>query len=154
MRIVEMSRYLFIPVFALAVVSVCCGSKATSSGNPGSAGATAGTGVDAGAAGAYGGASGAAGASCPDDAGIPAPACTTDVMPPSMFCTLLMHFCCPTAPGYATMDACLTTYTALGTSNPFKQQCESEHLCNATNDTGSERATHCGHGVGQGPCDF
>jgi hypothetical protein len=71
-----------------------------------------------------------------------------------MFCTVLLGFCGPASPGYATMAECMTTYDALGTANPFKQQCESYHLCNAANDTGSDRTLHCGHAVGQGPCDF
>jgi hypothetical protein len=122
----------------------------------GSGGAGGEAGADSGAGGAAGaeGAAGAASASCPDDAGVAPPPCTTDVMSPETFCTILTKFCCPTAPGYTTMDECLTTYTALASGNAFKQQCESYHLCNAANDIGMDRTFHCGHAVGGGPCDF
>jgi hypothetical protein len=146
-----MSRCLSIPVFALALAALGCGGNGA--GRTGAAGSTGGAaGADGGAAGA--GAAGASGGSCPDDAGMPLPACGTDAMSPAAFCTMLLAFCCPTAPGYTTMDDCMTTYTALGTGNAFKQLCESEHLCNAANDTGTDRTYHCGHAVGGGPCNF
>jgi hypothetical protein len=153
------SRCLSIPVFALALGLAglgCGGNGAGRSGAAGSMGDAGGAGGAAGAGGAggAGGAAGAAGAVCPDDAGMPAPACGADAMSPAAFCTMLLAFCCPTAPGYTTMDDCLTTYTALGTGNSFKQLCESQHLCNAANDTGGERAYHCSHAVGEGPCNF
>jgi len=157
-----MSRRLSIPVFALALAALGCGGNGSGGPGNGAAGSTGGAagsttgaaGADAGAAGAAVGAAGASGPSCPDDAGMPAPACGTDAMSPAAFCTMLLAFCCPTAPGYTTMDDCMTTYTALGTGNSFKQLCESEHLCNAANDTGSDRTYHCGHAVGGGPCNF
>jgi hypothetical protein len=144
-----MSKILLIPVFAFAVAPLGCNGNANNgSGNTGTAGAT-----DASAAGAAGSAAGSCGGSS-GDAGIEPPACTTDVFSPTMFCTILLAFCGDCTAGYTTMNQCMTTYAALGTSNPFKQQCESEHLCNAANDTGSDRTLHCSHAAGQGLCNF
>jgi hypothetical protein len=148
-----MSKRLLIPVFAFALVAAACGSTSDrgKTGTAGSGGASAGAN---GAAGWDGGAAGGASASCPDDAGIQPPPCTTDVMSPSAFCTLLLAFCCPTKAGYTTMDECVATYGGFATANPSKQMCESYHLCNAANDTGSERKLHCGHAVGEDLCAF
>jgi hypothetical protein len=147
-----MSKHLLIPVFLLAVAATGCSGGGThgGTGGAGTAGATAGAG---GGAGWDAGAGGTTGATC-EDAGMQPPPCGVDAMSPSMFCTVLLSFCCPTAAGYTTMDACMTTYTGLGTTNPFKQTCESQHLCNAANDTGDERTLHCGHAVGEGLCNF
>ena len=149
-----MSKSFLISVFAFALAAGACNGN-TGRGNTGTAGSGGAAAGSSGAAGWDGGSAGAAaGASCPDDAGIQPPACTTDVMSPSAFCTLLLAFCCPTKAGYTTMDECLATYTALATGNAFKQMCESYHLCNAANDTGSERKLHCGHAVGEDLCAF
>jgi hypothetical protein len=147
-RIIEMSKPHLIPVFAVALAALACGSTSdrAKTGTGGSGGA------DAGSSGAGGTANAAS--SCPDDAGIQPPACTTDVMSPSAFCTLLLAFCCPTKAGYTTMNECLSTYSSLATADPSKQMCESYHLCNAANDTGSDRKLHCGHAVGEDLCAF
>jgi hypothetical protein len=149
---IEMSKILLIPVLAFTVAALGCGGSTNDgAGQTGTAGATGGSsGAAAGSGGSTAGSCGSPGG----DAGIEPPACTTDVFSPTMFCTVLLAFCGNCTTGYTNMAECMTTYAALGTSNPFKQQCESEHLCNAANDTGSDRTLHCGHAVGMGLCNF
>jgi hypothetical protein len=150
-----MAKSLLIPFLALTVAATSCtGSSSTNDGGSGAAGSAAGAaGSAAGAAGSASGGAGGEGVMC-DAGSLQPPACSTDVFSPTMFCTVLLAFCCPTTPGYTTMPECMTTYDALGTSNPFKQQCQSYHLCNAANDTGSDRTLHCGHAVGMDLCHF
>jgi hypothetical protein len=155
LRIIGMSKNFLIPVFALAVLAIGCGSGSTDgTGKTGAAGSTGGEAAGSGGSTAgSGGGAGAGGATAPDCAMQP-PACTTDVFSASTFCTYLLCFCGNASAGYTTMDECLATYGGLGSTNPYKQMCESYHLCNATNDTGADRTYHCGHAVGGGPCAF
>jgi hypothetical protein len=153
-----MSKILLVSVCALAVAAVGCSGNTNDggAGHGGTAGATGGSGGSgAGSDGSTAGSGGGAGsAGYIEDAGIDPPACGTDVFSPTMFCTVLLAFCGNGTMGYTNMAECRATYSALGTSNPFRQQCQSYHLCNAANDTGSDRILHCSHGVGQGLCAF
>jgi hypothetical protein len=160
LRILAMSKSLLIAVFALAVAALGCGGGSNNTtdggaGATGTAGSTGGSG--GGAAGAGGGAAGLGGGAAGGDAEVPglangvmAPACTTDLLSPSDFCAILIAFCGTATPHYTTQAECVTTYAAVGTSDPFAQKCESEHLCNAAWDTGADRTLHCSHAVGKG----
>jgi hypothetical protein len=158
-----MSKNLLIPVFVFTIAALGCNSSSNDTtdggaGKTGSAGAMGGSGGStegsggggAGAAGSdAGGASSDAGAAGSDGGLIP-PSCPLDVWSPTMFCTILLGFCGPATPGYTTMAECMTTYAAVGAATPNKQLCESQHLCNAANDTGADRTLHCSHAVGLG----
>ena len=160
-----MSKSLSIPVFAFIVAAIgCSGSSmdmtdggAGKTGTAGSGGSTAGSGgftagSNGSAAGSGGGGAdaGAAGSDAGADDGPTPPSCLAEDWSPSMFCTILLGFCGNATPGYTTMAECMTTYAAVGVATPNKQLCESEHLCNAANDTGDDRTLHCSHAVGAG----
>jgi hypothetical protein len=178
LRIVAMSKHLLIPVFALAVAAIgCSGSSSNMTGGAGKTGTAGSMGGSGGAAAGSGGAAaGSGGAAAGSDGGVAgsdagvadpdadvagfangvqAPACTTDVFSPAMFCTIYIAFCGSSTPGYTTQAECMSSYAAVGAAKPAKQMCESYHLCNAAWDTGDERTLHCGHAVGaEGLCDM
>jgi hypothetical protein len=134
-------KKFLIPVFAFAAAAIGCtgGSNDVSvheAGTAGSDGSTAVvdgsmTGVNSAAAG-------------------PDVSCTLET-----FCPIYLAYCGTTTPSYSTLAECTTTFTALGTANPYKQQCQSYHLCLAIYDTGSDRVLHCSHAAGGGnQCGF
>jgi hypothetical protein len=151
-----MSKRLLIPVLAFTVAAIGCSSSAINAtdGGAGNTGTAGSGGATAGAGGSTGGSdadaadtdAGAAGA----DGGLIPPSCLAEDWSPSMFCMILLGFCGNANPGYTTMAECMTTYAAVGVATPNKQLCESEHLCNAANDTGDDRTLHCSHAVGLG----
>jgi hypothetical protein len=78
------------------------------------------------------------------------PECTSTsdnspAMPPETFCTIFLAVCGTTHAGLGSMSECLATYSALTTTKPVRQQCQSEHLCTAESMTGDNRANHCTH---------
>jgi hypothetical protein len=137
-RIIEVLKKFLIPVFAFTVAAIGCSGSSNDAphGDAGTAGAAAVvdgsmTGVNSAAAG--------------PDAG-----CTLET-----FCPIFLQYCGATSPGYTTLAECMTTYAALGAANPYKQQCDSYHLCLAIYDTGSDRVLHCSHAAGGGNvCGF
>ena len=133
-----MLKKLLIPVFAFTVAAIGCsgGSNDTPSGDAGAAGSTA-----------------AADASM---TGLNSPVAGPDVVCTlETFCPIYVAYCDTTIPGYTTLAECMTTFAALGVANPTKQTCQSEHLCLAIYDTGSDRMLHCLHASGGGnQCGF
>jgi hypothetical protein len=141
----EVPVKFLIPAFAFAVAAAGCGGGAND-GTGGSAGET-------GAASADGSTAGTGGDVAGSDAGggdVTAPTCTIET-----FCPIYLAYCGTSTPGYTTLAECMATYSAIGAADPYKQQCESYHLCLAIYDTGSDRTLHCSHAVGGGNlCGF
>ena len=138
-----MSKKFLIPVFAFAASALGCGSSNdTTGGGAGATGAAGGAtaGADASTAGVDGSATGLNSGAAGADAG-----CALET-----FCPIFLQYCGTANPGYTTLAECMTTYAAVGATNPSGQQCESYHLCNAIYDTGSDRALHCSHAAGGG----
>jgi hypothetical protein len=77
---------------------------------------------------------------------------TTDqsaAMDPTTFCRIFIPSCGTARAGYGSMSECVTTYTALTTTKPNRQQCQSYHLCQALFFApGDDRDNHCGHATG------
>jgi hypothetical protein len=70
-------------------------------------------------------------------------------MSPATFCQIFVASCPLTHDGYTSMDQCVASYTALTTTMPMKQQCQSYHLCQAVAfPPGDNRDSHCGHATG------
>jgi hypothetical protein len=145
---IEVLKKLLIPVFAVAVATVGCSggsTNATGDGKTGAVGSTAGAdAATADAAGSTASADGSMTGLNSPPAGADA-GCTLET-----FCPIFLQYCGTANPGYTTLEECMTTYAAVGASNPSGQQCESYHLCNAIDDTGSDRALHCSHAAGRG----
>ena len=144
---IEVLKKLLIPVFAVAVAAVGCSgaNNATGDGKTGTAGSTAG--ADASTADAAGATASADGSMT----GLNSPAAGADAgCTLETFCPIFLQYCGTANPGYTTLAECMTTYAAVGATNPSGQQCESYHLCNAIDDTGSDRALHCSHAAGRG----
>jgi hypothetical protein len=82
------------------------------------------------------------------------PTCTSTVdgaaaMSPATFCQIFVASCPLTIDGYTGMADCLASYTALTTTKPNKQRCQSYHLCQAVAfPAGANRDNHCGHATG------
>jgi hypothetical protein len=133
-------KQLLIPVLAFTVAVLgCSGSSNDTTGDAGKIGTA---GVDGATV------DGATGINSP--AAGPDAGCTLE-----NFCPIFLQYCGAASPGYTNLDACTATYAALGTANPYKQQCQSYHLCLAIYDTGSDRMLHCSHAAGGGNvCGF
>jgi hypothetical protein len=140
-RIIEVFKKLLIPALALTVAALGCGGG--SNDTTGAGGRVGAAGVDGSTA--DGSMTGVNSAAAGPDAG-----CTLET-----FCPIFLAYCGSTTPGYTTLAECMTTYAAIGAANPYKQQCESYHLCLAIYDTGSDRVLHCSHAAGGGNvCGF
>lgn len=88
-----------------------------------------------------------------DGGGTQLPACTTTsdsapAMSPATFCKIFTAICGDSHAGYANMSECLASYSALTTTKPNRQQCQSNHLCQAVPLAGDYRENHCGHATG------
>jgi hypothetical protein len=82
------------------------------------------------------------------------PTCTSTVefgpaMSAATFCQIFVASCPLSLDGYTTMSECVASYSALTTTKPKKQECQSFHLCQAVEfPAGDNRASHCGHATG------
>jgi hypothetical protein len=75
---------------------------------------------------------------------------STPKMSVEAFCKIFVASCPLTHEGYTSMSECLTSYTALTTTKPNRQQCQAYHLCQAVDYPAGDdnRANHCGHATG------
>lgn len=93
------------------------------------------------------------GAAAPSD-GAAAPMCTSTsdgapAMSPATFCAIFLPGCGTGLAGYGSMSECVASYSALTTTKPVRQACQSYHLCQAIAfEPGSNRDNHCGHASG------
>ena len=75
---------------------------------------------------------------------------STPKMSVEAFCRIFVASCPLTHEGYTSMSECLTSYAALTTTKPNRQQCQAYHLCQAVDYPAGDdnRANHCGHATG------
>jgi hypothetical protein len=146
-----------------AATTGAAGSTGAAGATTGAAGATTGAaGSTAGAAGATAGAAGATAgavgstAMTIDDGGIPA--CTSNTMlskpmDATAFCKIFLSVCGTAHAGYPDVATCVATYSALTTTAPVRQQCQSYHLCNADHVANDDaRILHCAHAAAEELC--
>jgi hypothetical protein len=91
---------------------------------------------------------GADGLNAPDGADGPTlPECTSTMngspaLTPETFCQIFIAVCGTTHVGYGSMSECIATYSA---ARLGLQMCQSWHLCQAEEMTGTKREAHCPH---------